>query len=1165
MSHVASLFSTSPLQGGGALSSSAISTITESTKATAAPSAAPLPSSSSITSGFTVHGDDRMKRHFDDSRVGFVNATTALAEAIDHSLGDPTSPTPPPPPVASSQSGNGESASGGTSVSRSSYKVFASRLPPSSSTGTTHAAASITRMAGFTQQHAKTQSANDSGSSDDSSDLPGSQRASLPPPPPPPPPPTSGSGHSPNGGQQRNPYTYHGPNATCDTWKRRLHEEFKALSKEERQRVVEQEAADSDLLARTVHLRFLPTSMKQSELATICTECGEYLRVRICGNSSNNQNWIYGFVEFATKEGAAALMRKSGMELSNGSGRPPLRLKCNNAKQPIVDRVFHDADTATNTPCIFGLGNFANRTLKDALDSYFNLKAKEAQQGGGGSGGMSPSDSTTTGPYFGGDENADDTGNEMLTVSPTTTNGPTSAQLSPHAKAFQPGGSATSMSNGMTTPNGGLAGATFLPCARNVCGGSGGGAFSDFDETDDSATGITPHGVPAAFTGSEFAVTGSHSLPPPPPPPGSAGLTGNSPSSLIPTPQFMSRQPSQQLQLGVGTPTGNGAAEAAYMAQLFSKQSPDSGDVGIGDETHPLLPPAAVNAHHGLPAPPPSLSPPSSKLSQVHGLHTSANSYLAPSSSAFTMSAMGLSTYGTSMESISAPVTPDMFLLPPPGTTAAGLHGGMPGLGGLDDGSSNPATTASAAAMASQLSLALQNMLHTHSFISGEEVLVRGHTLALRALQQGRDFLSTQHQFYDAMGSLRSLLELLDRYAGLTGGAANSGAGDFNSELPQRVTQLRLLANLMIALLYLSKRCPNDAVPYIHAIVTTCNAIPTTPVLVPPSLMAMMLATAPSQPNPSPPPAAPIGVAAASSPVTPPAGPPVPCVPIGEDTPERAKTSPPSRPDPTSSPAHLVVGWQVDSEEDDAAPGTTTVTTPATNPLFEFLENEPDSLLKAVMECLPEEEEEEQKQKQQPAAHTEEGGLTPPPFTVIAGGDEGCAMQPVPWGEAEPLYFRDVQFHSYVLNVLACIGMALEEVHPLISRSTYALAVNRGKEVLGMTCPLLECCLLTNADPVTGAAPKLFDALVGHVQQQQRTPPSPPHLPPTTGSPPTSSLATGTPPGCRPVVRDVTALPRLFFTLPDALLMSWEDPGLFWSQLPPQHLVQCFPPVAEAE
>ncbi|RHW73080.1 RNA-binding protein [Trypanosoma brucei equiperdum] len=178
----------------------------------------------------------------------------------------------------------------------------------------------------------------------------------------------------------RNCFTYCGPDAGSDPQKR-LHQQFKALPKEERQRIAAQSAEETDAIARTVHLRFLPTGMLQSELAALCAQCGEYLRVRICGNSTNTQNWIYGFVEFADRSGAAAMMRQSGLELPNGPGKPPLRLKCNAAKQPIVDRVFHDASPEGNVTCIFGSGNFANRTLKEAVDSYYNLKRKEGNMG----------------------------------------------------------------------------------------------------------------------------------------------------------------------------------------------------------------------------------------------------------------------------------------------------------------------------------------------------------------------------------------------------------------------------------------------------------------------------------------------------------------------------------------------------------------------------------------------------------------------------------------------------------------------------------------------------------------------------------------------------------------------------------------------------------------
>lgn len=110
-------------------------------------------------------------------------------------------------------------------------------------------------------------------------------------------------------------YNIHKPVTMFDECERnrRLHIPFKSLSKPQRQLLVQRNAAHSDLLRRTIHLRFLPLMMKQSELASLCGSCGVYLRVRICGNnnsgsnkskrnSNNNSNsnsstnWVYGFV-----------------------------------------------------------------------------------------------------------------------------------------------------------------------------------------------------------------------------------------------------------------------------------------------------------------------------------------------------------------------------------------------------------------------------------------------------------------------------------------------------------------------------------------------------------------------------------------------------------------------------------------------------------------------------------------------------------------------------------------------------------------------------------------------------------------------------------------------------------------------------------------------------
>lgn len=123
----------------------------------------------------------------------------------------------------------------------------------------------------------------------------------------------------------------------------------------------------TEVLARTVHLRCLPPFMKQRILADVFEDCGEYLRVRICGNAATHQKWVYGFVEFATKDAAAKMTAYCGMELPNGPDKPPLRLKLSPSKQPILDCMAYDADVVNGTPCGFGRGHLAECTLNDVL------------------------------------------------------------------------------------------------------------------------------------------------------------------------------------------------------------------------------------------------------------------------------------------------------------------------------------------------------------------------------------------------------------------------------------------------------------------------------------------------------------------------------------------------------------------------------------------------------------------------------------------------------------------------------------------------------------------------------------------------------------------------------------------------------------------------------
>nr|CAJ2478234.1 unnamed protein product [Leishmania braziliensis] len=776
-----------------------------------------------------------------------------------------------------------------------------------------------------------------------------------PPLPPPPPPPINvgmdGLLQTRSDGGV-NPYTYRGPNADYTSRKQnRLHQDFKALPKEERQRLVEREAATSDLLARTVHLRFLPLTMLQSELGAICTECGEYLRVRICGNSTNNQNWIYGFVEFSTTAGAEAMMRRSGMELNNGPGRPPLRLKCNSAKQPIVDRVFHDADPATGTPCIFGLGNFAKRTLGDALESYYNLKEKEAQQ---------LQDPSTT-PF-------------TTSVSPNLAAAVARApvRLSPHARAFQPSSSP-------------LLGAEFLPGVHHAATGTPAGRPSG----DHWTSSPLPAVVAALKAESDAASTDS-----------ATGVISTvtkhytsgtqDPSPSLSTPPRVMQVPNQGWSTLDTAAYSSGALPNAMPGQPVTSKSAALWRCASAGAN------AVVTPHETI--------------------------ALAPSVSSDRASS----------------VLPD-FLLPPSNAAAFPTHTDLAG---------------------NELSLALQNMMLTGSATDGDEVLERGRELTLRAIGQAHCFLNSQQGFYDAMGTLRSLVELLDCHAAVTGSAVATGAGDHTAELPQRATQLRLLANLMMALLYMMKRNLSDALPYIHAVVMSCNEIPV--VCLWKTQQQQQQQQQPSQQN------------------------------VNGGKLERLSDR--------QQLQGLAVG---DGLYDKTA---------ETGGYGCF--GAPSSFLEAVLESIREEE------------NGHEEGSKSASASNSNNGDTASTSS----SEVQALLRRDQNFHRYVLNVLVAIGLSMEEVQPVITRSTYALAAGRARDILGTASADLDECLES-----TTPNPHLCDRLYGPV--------------------PNTNNSTGS------SKRDITFFPRVFFTTAEAMrqeVLRMADTEVFWQRLPPKQCVQCY-------
>ncbi|GET91101.1 hypothetical protein, conserved [Leishmania tarentolae] len=769
---------------------------------------------------------------------------------------------------------------------------------------------------------------------------------------------TDGLVHS-HGDGGVNPYTYRGPNVDYTSRKQnRLHQDFKALPKEERQRLVEREAATSDLLARTVHLRFLPLTMMQSELGAICSECGEYLRVRICGNSTNNQNWIYGFVEFATTAGAEAMMRHSGMELSNGPGRPPLRLKCNSAKQPIVDRVFHDADPATGSPCIFGLGNFAKRTLGDALESYYNLKEKEAQQ-------LQEAPAT---PF-------------STVVSPniTAVSARQPVRLSPHARAFQPSSSP-------------LLGAEYLPGVHNAPTGTTAGSSNGDHWTSpllavaaaarnaDSDAGSTE-----SASGITSTVTKHYT---------SGGQTALS-SSATPPCRTYSPNP-----------------DSTFITATYS-----SGAVSNTTPSQPAITnPVALRRREA-----------SGSNTAVTPLERVAAALCVPSDRV-----------GSAL--------PD-FLLPPSNAMGFSTHSDLAG---------------------SELSLALQNMMLTGSATDGDEVLERGRELTLRAISQAHCFLNSEQGFYDAMGTLRSLVELLDCHSAVTGGALATGSGDHTAELPQRATQLRLLANLMMALLYMMKRNLSDALPHIHAVVMSCNEIP----------VVCLWKTQPPQQQL-----------------------------VQQPSKQNVNSGKSGRLSDIHRWQGLAVGDNLqDKTEDEGGYAYF-------GPQAGFLE--------AVLESIREEDNE----------HDE--GAKNASASISNNGDTASTSS----AEAQALLRRDQNFHRYVLNVLVAIGLSMEEVQPAITRSAYALAAGRARDVLGTASADLDACL-ESAAPNTN----LCDRLYGDV-------------------PNTNSSNGGSNSGRRRK-RDITFFPRIFFRTAEVMrqdVLSMADTELFWQRLPPKQCVQCYP------
>lgn len=768
---------------------------------------------------------------------------------------------------------------------------------------------------------------------------------------------------------------------------RRLHQDFKALSKAERQRCVQWEAAASDLLERTVHLRFLPVTMKQGELADLCRECGNFLRVRICGNACDNQNWIYGFVEFETKEGAENLMRLNGIELMNGEGRHALRLKCNKANQPIVDRVFHDADPASRNPCIFGQGNYANRTLKDALDSYFNLKAKEKRQAAMG----------------GAPNNGNRESHPLPPVPPSTV-------VEVHGPANPSAGAEMQVQGG------------------EPASGDSSGRKSIAQSLRVNAQPFIP--------------------------------TTNSVHSNV------SSQPSEGYQ--------SSAAEEAH------RQDGPQREPSVSNPPSPDL----------LPAPSARRMPAPNHAREKAPL----NPQIVP----------GLPTGGVMNgvqllpTAVAPPATMVRVSLPPSAFPSSFAAAPQP-----PEGNSEAWRVDEVGGdQADALSRALTSMMESQAVLSGEEVVDVCCSLIQQAFQEAFSYISCSPQSFEKpVSTLNQLLSKLNANVALTGRAVDAGARDSTSDLPQKATQLRLLANLMLGLLYCTKRSVKQGLPYFCDLLQCVREISLKP-LVPPSVVLPY----------TPPPAA-----------------------LAPQEGLLANLMAEAPPDGVMAahPASNGAGFGVDYR------GVSTPPRAVEDGVVDTFPSSPNSDCKGLLEEVLGEEEDPR-----PSMHIVPTFPTCPPFPGAAlmkgSWEHQMPLEPVSGDELQSLYLRDVTFHRYVLHVLVAAGLALEEVLPSFSTQFYSLALLRGRKVLNVHSEVVKRC----ADGI----PPTSDSKDSRGGAFQNTYPR------------LADEVAGLPSGEESGVRDVAAFSRHFFQLAFLnLSQPNQDEAQWWGSLPPANIINFFP------
>ncbi|KAH9600893.1 hypothetical protein LSM04_001769 [Trypanosoma melophagium] len=763
----------------------------------------------------------------------------------------------------------------------------------------------------------------------------------------------------------------------------RQHQAYKALPKSTRQRLI---ATDAALLARTVHLRFLPTSMRQGDLAALCGECGRYTRVRLCGssavlNNNNNsggggQHWVYGFVEFAERRGAVEMLRRSGTELPNGAGRPPLRLKCTAAKQAIVDRVFHDADEAAGIACIFGTGNFAHRTLKEAVDSYHNLKRKE----GNGNNGIGGARSNSSG--------------SQQPVNNSSHSNNTNGSRYHHIPA--PRHRMEKMSE--------MGSIHELHPTQEKQGGGKEEGYEIHEHNNNNN-----HNLHHTYT-----YTHSYHYQE------RASLSPSVPLQLPLVQQHLQQQQQQQQQqhyMGYHSISGsNSDNESAGITPLMHVSGPNT-NPALNIESARNITPIFFNQ----------------STAQTHVVGNS-----------------NRETYSDDIFSLH-----DEHTSPPLKLSYTALSVGVNGFSLSPSSSSSTA----AASTASQMYL-----------------LDRARALVLTVMRCAQRYIATGEQLYDAIGALRTLLALVDQQVDKMGGVLDASMVTHIEEVEQKqqFIQLRLVTHLLTCMLYAYKGNIEEALSAIHSVVTCCNMIPCTRLHLP-TLSSSLLPSSPLLTSPH-------------------------ILKRKEQGIHQDKVNDIGMRDATIS----VVGnntLESNFTQDSAAMEGSRCDEDVSctfNPLlqtFDFLSvvnmNDEDeqeaAVLNAAMGILPTDDQEDTNDN-------------------VQNREEQQLLQ-------EQIYQCNVQLHTYVLNVLFTIALAMETTHPVVARCVYVLIVRRAKEVFGVALQQLEEMLLEGG--------------VHHLREM-----------------------------LFPQLNDRKFL-AVFF---DAFDVSAAVGDVFWRVLPPHHMIQLFQP-----